>query len=314
MISQRQVDVFRALMTTLSATRAATLLRSSQPTISRELAQLESGLGFTLFDRVRGRLQATQAALTLFDEVQRSYVGLERIAATAAMLGAAQGGTLSVLSLPVFTQTLLPGACRRLLERHPDAAVTIAAQEPPFLDAWLTAQRYDLGLIESGEAPPGTQVVPLLRADEVCVLPLGHPLTRKRRIAPADLAGESFVCLPTNDPVRQQLDAAFDALGIVRRTRAEAPTSDAVCSLVAHGIGVSVVNPLTALIFAGRVAVRPLTISIPFDVWLVSPDHRPSNPLVATFAQALTEEAKTLRGQLRPAPGGTGTASACTNR
>lgn len=314
MINQRQVDVFRALMTTLSVTRAATLLRSSQPTISRELAQLESGLGFALFDRVRGRLQATQAALTLFDEVQRSYVGLERIAATAAMLGSARGGTLSVLSLPVFTQTLLPGACRRLLERHPEGSVTIAAQESPFLESWLTAQRYDIGLIEGNDAPPGTRLVSLLRADEVCVLPPGHRLAGKRRLSLADFDGEGFVSLPTDDPVRQQLDAAFEAAGMVRRTRAEAPTAAAVCGLVAQGIGVSIVNPLTALAFAGRVVVRALAISIPFQIGLAFPEHRPSNPLAADFARALADEAKALRGPLRMAPRAAGPASAHTIR
>lgn len=294
MINQRQVDVFRALMTTLSVTRAATMLRSSQPTVSRELARLEGELGFPLFDRVRGGLQATTAALTLFDEVQRSYVGLERIAATAAMLSSTQGGSLSILSLPVFTQTLLPGACRRFLDKHPDASVTIAAQESPFLESWLTAQRYDLGLKEGGDAPPGTQLSSLLCADEVCVLPPGHRLGSKRRLTLADFHGEDFVSLPSEDPVRRQLDAAFDAAGVVRRIRMEAPTSATVCSLVAQGVGAAIVNPLTALAFSGWVDVRPLAISIPFEIGLVLPEHRPSNPLAASFARVLAEEAKSV--------------------
>lgn len=314
MINQRQVDVFRALMTTLSVTRAASLLRSSQPTISRELALLEDELGFPLFDRVRGRLQATMAALTLFDEVQRSYVGLERVAATAAMLGSAQGGSLFILSLPVFTQTLLPGACRRFLDKHPAASVTIEAQESPFLESWLTAQRYDLGLTEGVDAPPGTRQTSLLQADEVCVLPPGHPLTRKRRLTLADFEGECFVSLPSDDKVRMQVDAAFATAGVTRRTQLEAPTSAAVCSLVAQGVGVAVVNPLTALSFAGRVSVRRLAASIPFDVALVQPEHRPSNPLVASFRQALIDEAKTLRGQLRMAPQATDAVGRPINR
>ncbi|QEI04429.1 LysR family transcriptional regulator [Pigmentiphaga aceris] len=314
MINQRQVDVFRALMTTLSVTRAADLLRSSQPTVSRELALLEDELGFALFDRVRGRLRATMAALTMFDEVQRSYVGLERIAATAAMLGAAQGGSLFILSLPVFTQTLLPGACRRFMAMHPAASISIASQESPFLESWLTAQRYDLGLTEGGEAPAGTRQTSLLRADEVCVLPPGHRLARKRRITLADFADECFVSLPADDQVRRQLDAAFDEAGVTRRTQLEAPTSAAVCSLVAQGVGVSIVNPLTALTFVGRVVVRRLSIAIPFDVALVQPEHRPSNPLAASFTRALADEAKALRAQLRMAPEATDAVGGPINR
>ena len=51
-ITHRHIEVFRAVMTTGSATGAADLLHSSQPTVSRELARLESLLGYALFERV----------------------------------------------------------------------------------------------------------------------------------------------------------------------------------------------------------------------------------------------------------------------
>ena len=75
-ITLRHIEVFRALMTAGSVTAAAQILFTSQPTVSRELARLESLLGIALFDRVRGRLQPNAQALALYEEVQRSYVGL----------------------------------------------------------------------------------------------------------------------------------------------------------------------------------------------------------------------------------------------
>ena len=50
-ITHRHIEVFRAVMTAGSATGAADLLHSSQPTVSRELATLESLLGYALFER-----------------------------------------------------------------------------------------------------------------------------------------------------------------------------------------------------------------------------------------------------------------------
>ena len=71
---------------TESSELAAEVTGSSQPTLSRELARLEYLLGFELFDRVRGRLRPTARALALMQEVERSFVGLEQIAARALAL------------------------------------------------------------------------------------------------------------------------------------------------------------------------------------------------------------------------------------
>ena len=84
--THRQIEVFRAVMATGHVTQAADRLGSSQPTLSRELARLEASLGMALFDRVRGRLRPTVRAMALLEEVERSFIGLDRIAATAAAL------------------------------------------------------------------------------------------------------------------------------------------------------------------------------------------------------------------------------------
>lgn len=91
MLTHRHVEVFRALMIAGSVTRAAELLHTSQPTVSRELARMEHSIGFPLFERIRGRLRPTMQALALYDEVRQSYAGLERVASAAARLRAYSG-------------------------------------------------------------------------------------------------------------------------------------------------------------------------------------------------------------------------------
>lgn len=78
-ITLRQIEIFHAVMTTGNLTEAAALLQTSQPTVSRELARFEKLIQLQLFDRVRGRLYPTVQGLRLFEEVQRSYYGLDRI-------------------------------------------------------------------------------------------------------------------------------------------------------------------------------------------------------------------------------------------
>ena len=77
MLTHRHVEVFRALMIAGSVTRAAELLHTSQPTVSRELARMEHSIGFPLFERIR-RLPTMQALAR--DRVRQSSRGLERVA------------------------------------------------------------------------------------------------------------------------------------------------------------------------------------------------------------------------------------------
>jgi DNA-binding transcriptional LysR family regulator len=304
-LQHRHIEVFRAVMTAGSVTGAAALLFTSQPTVSRELSRLAQLLGFTLFDRVKGRLQPTQQALALFDEVQRSYVGLERIAGMAASLRQFTHGQLSVVCQPAFAHFLLPGACKAFLAAHPGVSVSITTQESPLLEEWLSAQRHDLGLTEHDVPPPGTQLTPLMQADEVCVLPAGHALAHKRKLRPVDFQGLPFVSLSPSDPYRLQVDAVFRQAGVERRQVVETHSAASVCAMVQQGLGLAIVNPLTALDFVDRgVVVRPFSVSIPFRVSLVRPVHRPRSPLVDVFAKALESETRRLLARRPAAPGG----------
>src|SRR3990167_11328019 len=126
-LTHRQRDSSRAGRGAGQVPRAAELLHTSQPTVSRELARLEQVLGFALFERIKGRLKPTVRALALMEEVEQSYVGLERIAATAGALQAYAQGRLQLACLPPLSHALLAAARRRFVQRQPAAAVSLTA-------------------------------------------------------------------------------------------------------------------------------------------------------------------------------------------
>ncbi|WP_088284409.1 LysR family transcriptional regulator [Ideonella sp. A 288] len=298
-LTHRQIEVFRAVMAAGHVTRAADAMGSSQPTVSRELARLERTLGMALFDRVRGRLRPTVRAMALLDEVERSFIGLERIAAAAAGLREFAQGRLALACLPALGHALLPDAARRFLLGHPQAGLSITSQESPLLEQQLTEQRFDLGLVEARQAPPATALKPLLQADEVAVLPDGHPLLARRVLRPRDFAGQAFVSLARADPYRQAVDALFESQAVARTMAVEAASAVTVCALVRQGLGVAIVNPLTALELAGPgLHIRPLSVSIPFHVGLVRPELRAPSPLAEPFERALFEAAAALQARL----------------
>ncbi len=169
-VNLRHIEIFHAVMTAGSLTEAAHLLHTSQPTVSRELARFEKVIGLKLFERIRGRLHPTVQGLRLFEEVQRSRYGLDRIVSAAESLREFRRGELSIACLPVFSQsfTAAPATLSGTLSR---CQLKYRAPESPLLEEWLSAQRHDLGLTETLHTPAGTERTELLSLDEVCVLP-----------------------------------------------------------------------------------------------------------------------------------------------
>jgi len=306
-VSLRHIEVFRAIMQAGSVTGAARLLLTSQPTLSRELARLESLSGLRLFDREGGRLVPTAQAIMLLEEVERSYIGLERINSVAQSIRRFEHGQLSITCLPLFSQTLLPNVCKQFHQQHSGIGLSITAQESPLLEESLSAQRHDLGLTESEHVPRGTRGEMLFCADMVCILPEGHPLLSRSLLAMEDFRGVNFINLSGLDIYRQKLDQHFRHAGVDRHTVIETTNAASVCAMVRQQLGVAIINPLSAEQESGRgLVIRPINVSIPYRVMLIRPDFRPSSVFVDAFCKALSVEVLSLASALDKRMAGAG--------
>lgn len=300
-LTHRQLTLFRSVMLHGNLSRAAEAVNSSQPTLSRELARLEQLLDFALFDRVRGRLRPTARALALMQEVERSFIGLEQIAQRARELRTLSTARLRLACLPALAHALMPHALRALALSTPQALVSVHPLESPWLEQALTEQRFDLGLSEASEPPPGVAWQALLQANEVAVLPASHRLCRKKLLQPQDFEAEHFISLAVTDPYRQAIDRLFAEQGVNRIQCLETDSAVAICAMVRQGLGVAIVNPLTALECAGNgLEVRPLSVAIPFQISLMLPDIAAPHPLREALVHALQDASRTLEKKLRP--------------
>jgi DNA-binding transcriptional LysR family regulator len=303
-LTHRQLSLFRSVMLHGNLSRAAEASNSSQPTLSRELARLEQLLGYALFERVRGRLRPTARALALMQEVERSFIGLEQIAQRARELRTLSGARLRLACLPALAHALVPHALLALSASAPQALVSVHPLESPWLEQALAEQRFDLGLSEASEPPPGVAWEALFEANEVAVLPAAHQLCGKPVLQPTDFADERFISLAVNDPYRQAIDRLFAEQGVSRLQRLETDSAVAICAMVRQGLGVAIVNPLTALECAGNgLEVRPLSVGIPFRISLLLPDLPAPHPLRGALVQALVEASRSLETNARARPG-----------
>ena len=299
-LTHRQLALFRSVMLHGNLSRAADAVNSSQPTLSRELARLEQVLGFDLFDRVRGRLRPTARALSLMQEVERSFIGLEQIAQRARELRTLSSTRLRLACLPALAHALVPHALRLLAHSAPQALLSVHPLESPWLEQAMAEQRFDVGISEASAPPPGVDWQALLQANEVAVLPGSHSLCRKKLLQPQDFAGEHFISLAVSDPYRQAIDRLFAEHAVQRIQCLETDSAVAICAMVRQGLGVAIVNPLTALECAGNgLEVRPLSVAIPFKISLLLPDMPAPHPLREALVLALRDASRFLEKRLQ---------------
>ncbi len=300
-ISHRQLAMFRAIMLHGNLGRAAEACASSQPTLSRELARLEQLLGFALFDRIRGRLRPTVRALALLQEVERSFIGLDLIAQRALELRTASSGRLRLACLPALAHALVPRALVHWAAAHPGVAVSVHPLESPWLEQAMGEQRFDVGVGETTEPPPGVALQALLQTNEVAVLPRGHRLCAQTVLQPRDFAYEPFISLAEGDPYRSAIDQMFTQAQVPRTLAFETASAVAVCAMVRHGLGVAIVNPLTAAELAGGdLELRPLSVDIAFRISLLLPQVAAPHPLQGTLVAALERAAQELGATVLP--------------
>jgi len=285
MLNPRQIEAFRTVIIMGGVTAAAQALSISQPAVTRLIHDLQYALGLKLFVKRGTRLVPTNEALSLFREVERQFVGLERIQAAALSLRERRMGTLRIAALPAFNVGFLPRLVSRYLQHKPGLNVTVYGSSSSQVADWVVSGFCELGFVQLPLDFPSLDVEPLPQATAVAVLPQDHRLAARSVLGPRDFAGESFVSLEQMTQLRYQIDALFASERITREVRIETPLSMIACALVAAGAGVSIVDPFTAAEYCGRgVVVRPFRPAILFDIAVIWAAGRCRSALAQDFA------------------------------
>ena len=238
----RQVEVFRAVMSTGSVSDAARLLHVSVPAVSRVLSHTESRLGFALFERVKGRLHPTAEARQLYQEVEQVYAGMRRIGALAHELGQRRYGLVSIVASPSIGQELVPFAIARFHARHPEVRVRFHVQSHELLKEQLLAHHVDVGISTLPVDHPGLATRPIARSELVCVCPWTHPLAEAGSVTVADLLPHELISYPGETPLAQRIEQLFAAQGETPRVGIEVGSPHNACALVHAGAGIALVE------------------------------------------------------------------------
>jgi DNA-binding transcriptional LysR family regulator len=286
----RQCEVFRVVMETGSVTESADRLRVTQPAVSKMIAQLERDLGFRAFARERRRLVPTPEARALYTEVERAFVGLDYLTRFARDLKGMRQGHIVMGATQAISGGWLPAVVAGFLRRHPGLSLSLRTLDSPVIARMVASGQLDLGIVQYEVAPqPVTREV-LTQVEAVCVVHPDHRLAAARVIRPADLRDEPFISMSEMNRLRLRVDAVFEAEGIPRQMRLDTTHAAGACALVMEGMGVTVMDRLSAEDHVHRgIVIRPFRPKLSESVILLTPARRPAAMILTEFVRALRQ-------------------------
>lgn len=286
----RHIEVFHAVYSCGSVTRAAEILNVSQPSVSKVLAHAEQQLGYELFDRVRGKLVPTPEAEKLFKHVDEVNERVDRLRHVAENLRAVQKGKIRVGATPAFGIDLLPGAIAGFREKNQDVMFSVETLHLEELRAALLESRLDIGLAFDPDDYPGITNEVLGKARFVVLSPPGTFAGHEGAIGIADLADLPFIQLDRRGPLGRLLSAHIGSSGARLNTVAYAETYHVAKALVAHGVGVAICDEITARSSGhADVQVNDLEPLLEFNISAIRIDQAPLSLVCRGFADHLQE-------------------------
>jgi len=291
MITHRQVETFRAVMVSSNMTEAGRMLNVTQSAISKIMKEFESEVGFPLFRRRKGGLQPTPEARVLYEEVDRSYRGLDKISHEAERVRLREVGKLQIAGMPAITSGFLQHVIRCFREEGHDINASIQTYNSVELADLIETRRCDFGFVQTPIDTDKVSVSEVLNARCVCLLPRGHRLAKKKIVSVADLEGEDFISLIEGTATRHKIDALFNAMNVTRKMTLEARWSVGVSGFVAEGLGCTIIEPFSAIRFAEQGGiVKPLKEEVLFSFAPIFPKHGLIGGVVEDFMACFRRE------------------------
>lgn len=287
---ERQILIFRSVMSCGSASGAARLLNLSQPAISQAIRKLEERADTPLFERIRGRLHPTEAAYALMSEVDHYYLGIDAIEHRLKSLKHYSGGRLVVASLPLLAAHAIPKALQHLPILEQELSVSLQVMSSKEVRQRLLARQCDMGFMADEVSCTGLEHSLFSRMSGMIALPAQHPLTRHSIITPEDLTKHPFISLNPEDTSQRQLNLLLEQANVVLSPVIETPYAFTVCELVKNGIGMGLVNPIGALDYLDRgVVLRPFSGKVWFTTYLAFAQGASAKRLVRQFISLMRQ-------------------------
>ncbi|UZD95049.1 LysR family transcriptional regulator [Pseudomonas corrugata] len=294
----RHIEIFQAIRQAGSISGAAQLLHVSQPAVTKVLQHAEQQLGFALFLRVRGKLQATPEALELEREVDKVSESLQGVRRLAQSLRREPGHNLRIGATPALALSPLPAAIHQWTRRYPDIVCELSSAHSRELVQNLLMREIDVALTLQPPDHPGLKAQTLASGVLVALAPKGHwsDAAVGKPMSLQELAGAPLIGLSSADPLSARLDGYLEAVAPAPRISIAVQTYSLARAMVESGAGMAVIDPFTALgASKTSTAIRPLSPPLPISLYAVTRANEAPAHTLGTLLEIFANQAQ---GQL----------------
>ena len=228
---------------------------------SRRIRELEAALGDALFERHARGLQPTPAGRVFVKHGLTLLQTMDQLAAELADLRRGTARHIHLCASSAAISQFLPPLLARYGQLHPQVQIDVEEQVSGAVAAALREQRTDVAVFVEGPDTRGLDTR-LFRHDElVLLMPAGHRLAgSKTPLAFIDALDEEWISLTAGAAMLQQQQQSALAAHRPFRLRMQVRSFDAVCHMVASGLGIAILPKAACLpIFKTmKISWRPL--------------------------------------------------------
>lgn len=292
--------VLLAVVQAGSMSKAAVVLNTTQPAISRSVAELESVVGVRLLERNAHGVEPTQygralleCGIAVFDDLRQGVSNIEFLADPTA-------GEVRVGSHHFLSASFVAAVVDRLSRRFRRMVIHNLAGDTDTLYRELRERKVDLLVAWKFRDLPDERLRFEHLYDDRHVVAVGakNPLSRRRRVRLEDLFKESWTLAPPESILGSISLAAFRARGFdyPRATMFSLPT-EARLGLLATGRFVTIVSTSVLKFPVKRAGIKVLPVDLPIasmPIGIVTVKNRSLNPAVDLFIDCAREVARSL--------------------
>lgn len=256
--------LFVAVMEESAIARAAAREHIAPSAASRRLAELEEQLQVELFTRSNRGSTPTAAAYALLNMARGVLNELDGIATQMRDYGKGLRGHVRVMAnISAITQ-FLPPQLQRFLAQHPHVDVRLQERVSTEIARAVADNEADIGILNAGSYGEKIHLRPYRQDRLTVVVPHGHALVRRRSVRLAELVQFDWVGMHAGSALNHLVTRVAADAGLQLRLRMKVTGYDALCLMVASGLGIGILPEGSARLYMGSLPLRCIRLNEPW--------------------------------------------------